>query len=62
MFLDLYAKNCFPAWNEVFTISAKVMTDLSSADSAFYDHLMHITKKNTKINPKVIKFFSNSFK
>ena len=56
MFLDLYAKNCFPPWNEVFTISGKVMTDLSTVDPEFYDHLRHITKKNTKINPKVNTF------
>jgi hypothetical protein len=54
MYLDLYAKNCFPAWNEVFTISAKVMTDLSVADPAFHDHLKFITKKNTKVNPRVL--------
>lgn len=50
--LDLYVRNCFPSWQEVFTIAGKVMTDLAMHDSEFHDHLRHIAKKNAKINPK----------
>jgi hypothetical protein len=52
LYLDLYVKNCFPNWQDVFTIAGKVMTDLSMHDTEFYDHLRHIAKKNAKINPK----------
>lgn len=49
MYLDLFVKNFFPQWSEIFTISGKVMKDLELNDPDFYDHL----KKISKINPKV---------
>ncbi|CAF0718895.1 unnamed protein product [Brachionus calyciflorus] len=52
MYLDLYVKNLFPIWNEIFTIAAKVDQDLLINDPAFYEHLKKISKINPKINPK----------
>jgi len=52
MYLDLYVKNLFPSWTEVFTIAGKIIADLSTADPEFHDQLKYISKKNTKINPK----------
>lgn len=54
MYLDLYVKNLFPIWNEIFTIAAKVVQDLSINDLSFYEHLKKISKINPKINSKVI--------
>lgn len=54
MFLDLYVKNLFPIWNEIFTIAAKVVQDLSINDPPFYEHIKKISKINPKINSKVI--------
>lgn len=61
MFLDLYVKNLFPIWNEIFTIAAKVIQDLSINDPSFYDHLKKISKINPKINSKVITFLIGNF-
>jgi hypothetical protein len=55
MYLNLFTKNCFPSWTEVFTIAGKVCTDLSQADDEYYSHLMKISKINAKVNQKVIK-------
>ena len=55
MHLDLFVRNCFPKWTEIFTIANKIMTDLSSIDAEFHDHLKNISKIRTKINPKVIE-------
>ncbi|RNA12572.1 hypothetical protein BpHYR1_009056 [Brachionus plicatilis] len=52
MYLDLYVKNLFPIWNEIFTIAAKVVQDLSINDLSFYEHLKKISKINPKINSK----------
>ena len=53
MHLDLFVRHCFPKWSSVFTIASKIMTDLSTNDSEFYDHLKTISKIRTKINTKV---------
>jgi hypothetical protein len=53
MHLDLFVRHCFPKWSSVFTIASKIMTDLSTSDPEFYDHLKTISKIRTKINPKV---------
>jgi hypothetical protein len=53
MHLDLFVRHCFPKWSNVFTIASKIMTDLSTSDPEFYDHLKTISKIRTKINPKV---------
>jgi hypothetical protein len=53
MHLDLFVRHCFPKWSNVFTIASKIMTDLSTNDPEFYDHLKTISKIRTKINPKV---------
>ncbi|CAF3891149.1 unnamed protein product, partial [Rotaria sordida] len=52
MHLDLFVRHCFPKWSNVFTIASKIMTDLSTSDPEFYDHLKTISKIRTKINPK----------
>jgi hypothetical protein len=59
MHLDLFVRHCFPKWSSVFTIASKIMTDLSTNDPEFYDHLKTITKIRTKINPKVNQNLSN---
>jgi hypothetical protein len=53
MHLDLFVRHCFPKWSNVYTIASKIMTDLSTNDAEFYDHLKTISKIRTKINPKV---------
>ncbi len=53
MHLDLFVRHCFPKWSNVFTIASKIMTDLSTNDPEFYDHLKTISKIRTKINPRV---------
>lgn len=53
MHLDLFVRHCFPEWTNVFSIASKIMTDLSTNDPEFYDHLKTISKIRTKINPKV---------
>ena len=53
MYLDLFVKNFFPQWNEIFVIASKVMKDLSLNDSEFYEHLKRISKLNPKVNSKV---------
>ena len=53
MNLDLFVRHCFPKWSNVFMIANKVMTDLSTVDPEFYDHLKAISKIRTKVNPKV---------
>ena len=53
MHLDLFVRHCFPEWTNVFSIASKIMTDLSTNDPEFYDHLKTISKVRTKINPKV---------
>ena len=53
MHLDLFLRHCFPKWHFVFSIASKIMTDLSTNDGEFYDHLLNISKIRTKINPKV---------
>lgn len=55
MHLDLFVRHCFPKWSNVFTIASKIMTDLSTVDPQFYDHLKTISKIRTKIHPKVIQ-------
>ncbi|CAF2093633.1 unnamed protein product [Rotaria magnacalcarata] len=52
MHLDLFVRHCFPKWGNVFTIASKIMTDLSTNDAEFYDHLKTISKIRTKVNPK----------
>ncbi|UJR14936.1 hypothetical protein I4U23_001918 [Adineta vaga] len=52
MHLDLFVRHCFPEWTNVFSIASKIMTDLSTNDPEFYDHLKTISKIRTKINPK----------
>ncbi|CAF3426179.1 unnamed protein product, partial [Rotaria sp. Silwood2] len=52
MHLDLFVRHCFPKWTDVFTIASKIMTDLSTIDPEFYDHLKTISKIRTKVNPK----------
>ncbi|CAF1438227.1 unnamed protein product [Adineta steineri] len=52
MHLDLFVRHCFPEWTNVFSIASKIMTDLSSNDPEFYDHLKTIAKIRTKINQK----------
>lgn len=54
MYLDLYVKNLFPPWSEIFTISGKVIHDLSINDGPFFEHLRKISKINPKVNQKVI--------
>jgi hypothetical protein len=53
MYLDLFVKNLFPPWNEIFTISGKIVQDLSMNDPIFYEHLKKISKVNPKVNQKV---------
>lgn len=53
MYLDLFVKNLFPNWNEIFTIAGKIVQDLSLNDPQFYEHLRRISKINPKINQKV---------
>jgi hypothetical protein len=53
MYLDLFVKNLFPNWSEIFTISGKVMQDLTVNDPQFSEHLRKISKINPKINQKV---------
>lgn len=53
MYLDLFVKNLFPPWNEIFTIASKVMQDLAVNDPEFYDHLNLICNVNPRINPRV---------
>jgi hypothetical protein len=53
MYLDLYLKNLFPQWNEIFIIASKIIQDLYTNDSIFYDHLKKISKINPKVNSKV---------
>ena len=55
MYLDLFVKNLFPPWSEIFTISGKIMQDLSTNDPSFYEHLKKISKINPKVNSKVRK-------
>ena len=57
MYLDLFVKNLFPPWSEIFTISGKIMQDLSTNDPSFYEHLKKISKINPKVNSKVIKIY-----
>lgn len=52
MYLDLFVKNLFPPWNEIFTIAGKIMQDLSINDPEFYGHLRSISKVSPKVNPK----------
>jgi hypothetical protein len=52
MYLDLYVKNLFPNWTELFTISNKIMKDLNTYDPEFYLHLITISKVNPKVNSK----------
>ncbi len=52
MYLDLFVKNFFPQWGEIFTISAKVMKDLSLNDPDFYEHLKRVSKINPKVSSK----------
>ncbi|CAF1556836.1 unnamed protein product, partial [Adineta steineri] len=47
MHLDLFVRHCFPEWTNVFSIASKIMTDLSSNDPEFYDHLKTIAKIRT---------------
>lgn len=54
MHLDLFVRHCFPKWANVFSIASKIMTDLSTNDPEFYDHMKTIAKIRTKVNPKVI--------
>jgi hypothetical protein len=54
MYLDLFVKNLFPDWNEIFTIAGKIMQDLYLNDPVFFEHLKKISKINPKINQKVI--------
>ena len=61
MYLDLFVKNLYPSWNEIFTIASKVMQDLSVNDHLFYEHLKKISKMNPKVNPKVSKMFRDNF-
>jgi hypothetical protein len=56
MYLDLFVKNLFPPWNEIFVIAAKIMQDLSVNDPDFYQHLSMISVINPRVNPRVIKF------
>jgi hypothetical protein len=56
MFLDLFVKNLFPPWNEIFVISSKIMQDLSVNDPEFYDHLLMVSAINPRINPRVSFF------
>jgi hypothetical protein len=53
MHLDLFIRHCFPTWSNIFTIASKIMSDLSTNDQQFYDHLKTISKINAKVNPKV---------
>ena len=53
MYLDLYLKNLFPQWNEIFIIASKIIQDLYTNDSIFYEHLKKISKINPKVNSKV---------
>lgn len=55
MYLDLFVKNLFPPWSEIFVLSEKVMHDLSTNDPDFYEHITKISKINPKVNPKVKK-------
>ncbi len=52
MYLDLYVKNLFPPWPEIFALASKIMQDLSINDQPFYEHLKRISKINPKVNPK----------
>lgn len=52
MHLDLFVRNCFPKWTEIFTVANKIMSDMSTNDPEFYGHLKNISKVRTKINPK----------
>ena len=61
MYLDLYVKNLFPQWNEIFIIASKIMQDLYTNDSIFYEHLKKISKINPKVNSKVIIFKTHSY-
>jgi hypothetical protein len=53
MYLDLFVKNLFPPWSEIFTIASKVMQDLSINDNEFYKHLQLIASINVRINQRV---------
>jgi hypothetical protein len=53
MYLDLYVKNFFPSWSEIFTIAGKIMQDLSVNDPVLHEHLRKISKIEPKINSKV---------
>lgn len=53
MYLDLFVKNLFPPWTEIFTVASKIMQDMSVNDPTFFDHLKHISKINPKVNQKV---------
>ena len=53
MYLDLFVKNLFPPWSEIFTIASKVMQDLSMNDPEFYEKLQLISSVNPRINPRV---------
>lgn len=44
MYLDLYVKNLFPQWTEIFTISGKIIHDLSLNDNEFFEHLKKFQK------------------
>ena len=53
MYLDLFVKNLFPSWNEIFTIASKIMQDLALNDPEFYKQLQTISVINPRINPRV---------
>jgi hypothetical protein len=52
MYLDLFVKNLFPPWTEIFSLAGKIIQDLSINDPTFYEHLKRISKINPKVNPK----------
>lgn len=61
MYLDLFVKNLFPNWNEIFTIAGKIFQDLALNDPQFYEHLRRICKINPKINQKVRHILINIY-
>ena len=52
MYLDLYVKNLFPSWTEIFSLAGKIVQDVAVCDPAFYDHLKRISKLEPRINPR----------
>lgn len=53
MNLNLFIRNCFPGWENIFTITNDIMLDLSINDQNFYEHLKSISNVRKNINYKV---------